>query len=98
MGEARPVKVRYTRTVLRRIDAAATFLKPQNPPAARGLQEGILAVVARLRTHPHSARETSRRNIRRLPPGTYPYLLDCSVEKDEIMLRRFRHTSRRPLA
>ena len=98
MGEARLVKVRYTRTIIRQIDAALTHLKAQNPRAARGLQERISAVVVLLQTHPLSARETSRRNIRRFPLGTYPYLLDYSVGDDEIVLRRFRHTSRRPLA
>ena len=98
MGEARPVKVRYTRTVLRQIDAAVTYLEGQNPQAARGLQERLLAVIALLQTHPHSARTTSRRNIRRFPLGTYPYLLDYSADEDEIVLRRLRHTSRRPLA
>ena len=98
MGEARPLRVRYTRTALRQIEAAVAYLNAQNPQAARGLQERIFAVVALLRTHPRSARETSRRNIRRFPLGTYPYLLDYSADEDELVLRRFRHTSRRPLA
>ena len=98
MGEARLVKVRYTRTIIRQIDAALTHLETQNPKAARGLQERISVVVVLLQTHPLGARETSRRNIRRFPLGTYPYLLDYSVGDDEIVLRRFRHTSRRSLA
>lgn len=98
MGEARTVKVRYTRTALRQIDEAVSYLKAQNPQAARGLQERVLSIVALLQAHPHSARETSRRNIRRFPLGTYPYLIDYSADENEIVLRRFRHTSRRPLA
>ena len=34
---------------------------------------------------------------RRFPLGNYPHLLDYSADEDEIVLRRFRHTSRRPL-
>ena len=92
------MKVRYTRTILRQIDAAVTHLKAQNPQSARGLQDHISAVVVLLQAHPRNARETSRRTIRRFPLGTHPYLSDCSVGDDEIVLRRFRHTSRRPLA
>ena len=92
------MKVRYTRTIIRQIDTAATHLATQNPQAARGLRDRISAVVALLQMHPRSARETSKRNIRRFPLGTYPYLLDYSVGEDEIVLRRFRHASRRPLA
>ncbi len=98
MGEAQSVKVRYTRTIIRQIDAAVTYLKAQNPQAARGLQERILTVVALLQAHPQSARATSRQDIRRFPLGTYPYLLDYSADEDEIVLRRLRHTSRKPLA
>lgn len=97
MGEARSVRVRYTRTVLRQIDAAVAHLNAQNPQAASGLEERILAVIALLQTHPRSARETSRSNIRRFPLGSYPYLLDYSADEDEIVLRRFRQASRRPL-
>lgn len=70
MGEARLVKVRYTRTILRQIDVAVAHLKAQNPKAAGGLQERFHTVVALLQMHPHSARVTSRRNIRRFLLGT----------------------------
>jgi toxin ParE1/3/4 len=97
VGEARLVRVRYTRTALRQIDAAVGYLKAENPQAARGLQERILGILAQLQTHPHSARRTSRPNIRRVPLGTYPYLLDYSADESEIVVRRFRHAARRPL-
>jgi len=43
-------------------------------------------------------RVTSLRHIRRFPLGSYPYLIDYSVETEEIVVRRFRHTARRPLS
>lgn len=98
MGEARRVRVRYTRTALRQIDAAVGYLKAQNPQAARGLQERILDILAPLQAHPHSTRSTSRPNIRRVPLGTHPSLLDYSADESEIVVRRLRHTARRPLA
>lgn len=92
------MKVRTTRACLRQIDAAVAYLTTQNPQATRGLQARLFAVVALLEAYLFSGCETGRRGIRGFQPGTYPYWLEYSGDADEIVLRRFRHTSRRPLA
>lgn len=91
------MRVRYTRTAARQIEAALDYLASQSPQAARGLRERILSVVALLRAHPHTGRVTSKRHIRRFPLGGYPYLLDYAATGDGIVVRRFRHSARRPL-
>jgi toxin ParE1/3/4 len=92
------VRVRYTLTAARQIEAALDYLAPQSPEVARGLQERLLAVMVLLEAHPFLGHGTTVRHIRRFPLGTHPYLVDYSVGRDEIIVRRFRHASRRPLS
>ncbi|WP_407519705.1 type II toxin-antitoxin system RelE/ParE family toxin [Methylobacterium oryzisoli] len=91
------MRVRYTLTAARQIEAALDYLAAHSPQAARGLQDRILSVVALLQAHPQTGRMTSRSHIRRFPLGTHPYLLDYAATDDEIVVRRFRHAARRPL-
>ncbi|MET0367990.1 MAG: type II toxin-antitoxin system RelE/ParE family toxin [Methylobacterium sp.] len=92
------MRVRYTRTAARQIASALDYLAADSPVAAQGLSERLQSVMALLREHPFMGRVTSLRHIRRFPLGSYPYLIDYSVETDEIVVRRFRHTARRPLS
>jgi plasmid stabilization system protein ParE len=62
------------------------------------MRERPLSIILLLEAHPQMGRVTSLRHIRRFPLGNYPYLIDYSIEGDEIVVRRFRHTSRRPLS
>lgn len=66
--------------------------------AAQNMAERIQSVMGLLGEHPMMGRGTSTRHIRRFPLGSYPYLIDYSIEADEIVVRRFRHTARRPLS
>lgn len=91
------MRVRYTLTAARQIEDALDYLAAQSPRAARGLQERILSVIALLQAHPRGGHVTSKRHIRRFPLGTYPYLLDDEAADEEIVVRRFRHTSRKRL-
>lgn len=92
------MSVRYTLTAARQIEAALDFLAQESPQAAFGLRERILSVVALLQAHPQAGRLTSKRDIRRFPLNPYPYLIDYRVAGEEIVVRRFRHTARRPLS
>jgi plasmid stabilization system protein ParE len=92
------VRVRYTLTAARQIEAALDFLAQTSPRAASGLQERILSVVRLLQVHPQAGRSTSKRGIRRFPLSSFPYLIDYRVAEEEIIIRRFRHTARRPLS
>ncbi|MFC5562665.1 type II toxin-antitoxin system RelE/ParE family toxin [Methylobacterium aerolatum] len=92
------MRVRYTRTAARQIASALDYLAEDSPAAARDMSERLRAVLAHLREHPFMGRATSVRHIRRFPLGSFPSLVDYSVERDDIVVRRFRHTSRRPLS
>ncbi len=98
MGEVWSVRVRYTLTAARQIEAALDFLAQEAPHAASGLQARILAVVALLQAHPQAGRLTSKQGIRRFPLNSYPYLIDYRVTDEAIVVRRFRHAVRRPLS
>ncbi len=92
------MRVRYTLTAARQVEAALDYLAAQSPDAARGLRARLLAVTVLLEAHPFMGHKTSVGHIRRFPLGTHPYLLDYSIGRDAIIVRRFRHASRRPLS
>jgi hypothetical protein len=41
---------------------------------------------------------TSKRGIRLFPLNLFPYLIDYRATDRDIVVRRFRHTARRPLS
>nr|WP_276082278.1 type II toxin-antitoxin system RelE/ParE family toxin [Methylobacterium sp. GC_Met_2] len=98
MGETWTVSVRYTLTAARQVEAALDDPAAQSPEAARGLRERLLVVTTLLEAHPFMGHGTSVRHIRRFPRGTYPCLVDDSIGRDAIIVRRFRHASRQPLS
>jgi plasmid stabilization system protein ParE len=91
------VNVRYTRRALAQIDNALTYIESRSPQAASHVRDRIVALIALLQDHPYAGRQTSRRNVRRLPVNPYPYLIDYRVTATEIVIMRFRHAARRPL-
>lgn len=91
------MRVRYTLTAARQIEASLDYLAARSQQAAQGLQARIQSVIALLQMHPHAGRATSIRHIRRIPIGVYPYVLDYAATENEIVVRRFRHASQRPL-
>ena len=97
MGEAWPVNVRYTRRALVQIDKALTYVEERSPQGATHIRDRISKLIALLQEHPYSGRTTTRPNIRRVFAQPYPYVMDYRVVDDEIVILRFRHTSRRPL-
>ncbi|NEU11019.1 type II toxin-antitoxin system RelE/ParE family toxin [Methylobacterium sp. BTF04] len=90
--------VRYTLTAARQIEAALDYLAAESPQAARGLQQRILTVIVLLQAYPQAGRATSKVGIRRIPLNTYPYLVDYRANAREIIVLRFRHAARPPVA
>lgn len=91
------MRVRYTLQAARQIEMALDHLAAESPQAAHNLQERILAVVTMLQGRPEAGRPTSKPGIRRFSLIPYPYVIDYRPDRDEIVVRRFRHTARRPL-
>jgi toxin ParE1/3/4 len=91
------VNVRYTRRALVQIDKVISYVEERSPRGAAHIRDRIATLVTLLQEHPHAGRTTTRPNVRRVFAQPYPYLMDYRVVGDEIVILRFRHTSRRPL-
>ena len=96
MGQARAVKVRYTKRALAQIDQVLTYIEARSPQGASQVRDRIVALIALLGDHPYAGRQTTRAYVRRLPVNPYPYLIDYRVTETEIVIMRFRHAARRP--
>ncbi|QQO36796.1 type II toxin-antitoxin system RelE/ParE family toxin [Bradyrhizobium diazoefficiens] len=96
MGQARAVKVRYTKRALAQIDEALTYINARSPQGATHVRDRIVALIALLEDRPYAGRQTTRAYVRRLPVNPYPYLIDYRVTSTEIVIMRFRHAARRP--
>lgn len=90
------MRLRYTRTALRQIEDALTFLAARSPRAAAGMSERLRSVADLAREHPYAGQATSRPNTRRASLTPYPYVLFYRVDASEVVITRVRHAARRP--
>ncbi len=97
MGEAWPVNVRYTRRALAQLDKILDYVEERSPQGATHLRDRVVRLMSLLAEQPYAGRTTTRPNVRRVFVQPYPYLMDYRVVSGEIVILRFRHTSRRPL-
>lgn len=98
MGAVRRVKLRVTKRAGGQIDAALQFVARESPADAAKVAVRLRAVLELLLERPLAGRATSKPPIRRIFLTPYPYLIDYRPSDDEIVVLRFRHTSRRPIA
>lgn len=90
--------IRFTLTAARQIEGALDEIASQSPRGAHSVRERLLAVLTMLSIHPHAGRPTTKAGVRRIVVNPYPYLVDYSAVDDDIIVRRFRHAARWPVA
>lgn len=90
--------IRFTLTAARQIEAALDEIASQSPQGASRVRQRLLAVLTMLEIYPDAGRPTTKSGIRRIIVNPFPYLVDYSSIDDDIVVRRFRHTARRPIA
>ena len=62
---------------------------------SREIEARIAAILELLRIQPHAGAKTQLSGVRRIFLTPYPYLIDHHVGEEEIVVLRFRHTSRK---
>jgi len=92
------LRLRYTKTALRQIEAALSFIAVDSPQRADGFRRRILVATALVLDHPFIAQSTSRSDSRRVVLTPYPYVIFYRVAAGEIVLTRLRHAARKPLS
>jgi toxin ParE1/3/4 len=97
LGQAPALKVRYTNHAVRQIDHALDYIAERSPRGAEAVRARLIDTVTMLEGHPYAGHLTSWRGARRLVLSPYPYLLEYRLAGDEIIVMRFRHSSRRPI-
>lgn len=96
MGQARPVKLRYTRPALADLSTILDYIAVHSPQGARRVQTRIQTLTELLLLHPRIGRPTNDPPIRRMTTSPYPYLVFYEVTQTEIIVHAVRHASRDP--
>jgi plasmid stabilization system protein ParE len=91
------VKLRYQKRALRQIDSALSYIYAHSPQGAAHIEARLRAITSLLLVQSFVGRKTSISRVRRVYLTPYPYFIDYYLGEDEIVIQRFRHTSRKPL-
>lgn len=89
------MKVRYTRTALKQLNAILGHIETHSPQGARNVQARIARLTGALETQPFSGAATNKRGIRRAVAAPYPYVILYEVRKREAIIRAVWHGARR---
>ena len=91
------MKVRYLQRAVYEIDRSLGYVKQRSPGGAAKIEARMMTILELLKLQPHTGTKTRVLGVRRVFLTPYPYLMDYNVRADEIVVQRFRHTSRRPI-
>lgn len=97
MGQVRPVRLRYTLTVLRQIEQVLNYVGAWSPRGGVSIRDRLVTAIALVQEHPYAEQATSRRITRRVLLTPYPSILFYRITEDEIIVTRLRHAARQPL-
>lgn len=89
------MKLRYTARALREIDEAIRYIGGASPQGAQSVARRIHDILMLLLDQPYAGAATKQKHTRRFVLKPYPYSIFYRVREDEIMILRFRHTSRK---
>ncbi|WP_425375379.1 type II toxin-antitoxin system RelE/ParE family toxin [Rhizobium deserti] len=91
------MKLRYTPRALSEVERAISYIAERSPEGARNVADRLNHLLILLREHPFSGTSNRYRGTRTLFLKPHPYMVYYQVRNDEIVVLRFRHTSRRAL-
>jgi plasmid stabilization system protein ParE len=87
--------LRYTTRALREIDEAISYISNHSPQGADNVAARIHEVLLFLQEQLFAGIAIPRKNTRRFFLKPYPYTVYYRVGPSEIIIQRFRHTSRK---
>ena len=91
MGEARPMRLRYTRPALDDLVSILDFIAERAPQGAGRVHARIQNIVRLLQDYPLAGAPTEHPAIQRMTTSPYPYLVFYEVMGDEIIIHAVRH-------
>ena len=96
MGQARAVKVRYTRLALRQMSDILDYIEAESPQGAANVKRRLKAVIDLLADYPESGRATNRGDVRRILANPYPYVIFYRTDATGIVIHGVGDAARRP--
>lgn len=96
MGEAWPLKLRYTPRGAAELDEVLAYIAKRSPQGARRVKTRIQAIINLLLQRPSAGQLTSKGRLRRIVASPYPYLIFYQITDDEIVIHGVRHGARNP--
>jgi toxin ParE1/3/4 len=90
------VKLRYSKRTREQIDKALAYVAERSHSGATKIEARISAILTLAEIQPQAGVRMRLSGVRRIFLTPYPCLVDCHADKDEIVVLRFRHTSRNP--
>ena len=96
MGQARSLRLRYTRVALADLDSILSYITEQSPGGAKRVHARILAIIDLISRHPEAGTRTDDPSIRRMVVNPYPYLVFYEATPDALIIHAVRHAARDP--
>ncbi len=96
MGQARAIRLRYTRPALADLASILDYVVEQSPKGAARIHARIEAVLDIVLAYPRIGTQTDEPGLRRVHARPYPYLIFYEVLGDEIIVHAVRHAVRDP--
>ena len=90
------MKLRYSKRALEQIDKALGYVAEPSPSGDAKIEARLRAILALVQIQPQAGVRTRLSGVRRIFLTPHPYLIDYHASDDEIVVLRFRHTSRNP--
>ena len=97
MGEARSVKLRYTRKAAAELSEVLDYIAERSPVGERSVAHRLQDMLALIEQYPEIGRPLSRGHLRRLALTPYPYLIFYRITRDGPVIHGVRHSARKPL-
>ena len=89
------MKVRVTRPALGDLERIHAYISKGNPVAASRVVTHLLDRAMDLAHSPYQGREVDEPNARVMVVPRFRYFIFYTIERDEVHITHFRHTSRR---
>jgi addiction module RelE/StbE family toxin len=90
------VKIVFTKTAVRQIQAIVEYIAEESPQGARRVRARLQAITSLLVEQPRLGQPTDLEGVRRMLVSPYPYLIFYRVAGDAVIIMRVRHAARNP--
>ena len=94
MGQARPMRLRYTLPALADLTSILDYIPDRSPQGAARVHNRSKNIIDLLLQCPQAGVLTDDPSIRRMTTPPYPYLIFYEVREDEIIVYAVRHGAR----